>query len=1105
MASPNDLFQRLKLVCVPLMGASHLTPASVPNTLQLLTNLLDLLRDIKASGNALDEKLLGYTIYPIRVLLSRNESPEIPNQLLERIFSILAYLCDDLWWTCDLELWEQIFILCGSVIGGIEGKGKGKVREDETKEAAAQCLYSLLCLRDNATAGVQPKSSASRLAEIQEHASSERFIPLLGRTLDAALTTANSPHRNLKLVSLDLLLLLLETYFPDALVPTVLPGVVSSMTKLALGKSGNLGWAHGAVVARSLKVLQIVVIRSIGDDVCIRDGAVQPVKDLEDFLDLLNPSAPPEPSVPARPYFTSRTTSWLRGTATQLHIAFNTLTPLVSHTNPTALLALQELSSDVLLNTALTLPQTRPLLLSFLLSLSVSNAPGVSEASRSSLIQLLTNPSNARQPLLQTLVHSTKDNLTTLPRLLSSQSDSKVEHLAGIISATCILAMPFQNKPGIPSISAGLATLLGPSGGIEKWGWRLLSVLEVAPLSSIPSGTSTAQLMLENDDGSLDQVNFPQLTFRNLTTMSAHEALTQMFFNLGRAAGDSCLPAVEWFLNVGCNGTSSRAVSALWCACRLLEGVSGVPISTEMETEHPRQSKRLDKLARGVARTISELWDRPDDDLMEDLPQKPDEEDDSSSILHLKGVDRLADTLKITRSSNSSNIRHNPSQPTLHRILCLQMLAVVSGVLQARSAPLLLYTVYPVLHSLVSPNFHLSATALATLHFMARSASYASPSNLLLSNFDYALDAVARRLTRRWLDVDATKVLVILVRLVGSDVVDKASDVVEECFDRLDDFHGYEVVVEGLVEVLGEVIKVIEVQEAGKSIPRSNSPTFNPPNDVEQMRSFVEWFPRRHEEREPEPEPVEQPLESNKPEHVDEEPAATATQLLTKQIVTRSLYFLTHGSPVIRARILTLLAASVPVLPDSALLPSVHSAWPFILNRLSDSETYVVAATASLIDALVTYAGSFMYRRMWNDVWPRFRTILGKLDAADSTSALARRGWGSVGSESAYTHSHRLYRALLRSMTATMKGVRAQDGPVWQALLAFRRFLHRQTHEELQKCAREFYLAAVVNNADAVWLALSMTLSDSDEPSMLFLRQPKWEIAANVEYILQQK
>ncbi|KAF7375920.1 Heat repeat protein [Mycena sanguinolenta] len=1107
----QQIFQRLKPVCVPLLGSSLLTPSTIPNALNLLAELIVILRDIKASGNALNASLISYTFFPLSTILSRNKSAEIPDQVLEKIFIVFKILCEDWWWSCDIKLWEQIFVLCGSVIGDIEGKGKGKKRDEETKAAAAHCLFALLHPRDEEEAALHSGSATTRLSEFQANASSPRFTPILGQTLDSLLTTATSQHLSLQLISLELLHILISTYFPDTLITSVLPGVVSSMTKLVQGVPGGLGWAKGATVCGALKVMQTVIVKSIGDDVCVRDGAVRYVEDLEDLADLLNPQ-PGESSGHTESFSTARTSSWLRGTSSQLHIALNTLTPLVSHTTLSALLALVNFSSAIIAATTLTLPQSRPLLLSFLLSLSISSFSDVSARARSSLLALLTTQTKARQPLLQTLIHSTRDNISALPRLLSSQTDSKVEHVAGLIEAVCSLAAPNENTSGIASISSGLGVLLGPTGGIERWGWRLLSVLELVEPPFVVSRTSAAQLMLENETDGSDGTAFPELTFKNVSTRSAYEALVRMFHSLGRAAGDSGLSAVEWFADAGQNGASSLSVAAMWCACRLLEGAADVSILSGYSGDplaHKR-SQRLEKMARTLAKSVAELWDHTEDLDASRIPVE-DDADIPLTVQHVKGLDSLQDTLKIVQAS-STKPRNSTTQPTLHRTLCLQLLAVLSGVLQARSTPLLIYTLYPVLHSLVSPVLHLSSTALATLIFMATSASYASPANLLLSNFDYALDAVARRLTRRWLDVDATKVLVVLVRLVGPQVVAEAGDVVEECFDRLDEFHGYDVIVEGLIEVLGEVIKVIEVEEAALrgDAPRPTSPSLEFPRDNEVLQGFFAWFPRRHETlpledlEPPDPEPTSQPSGSPEQQPSSEDPPSTPTQILTKQIVTRSLYFLTHGSSVIRARILSLLAASVPVLPESALLPSIHSAWPFILNRLADSETFVVAAAASLIEALVTHVGSFMYRRMWNDVWPRFHTMLTKLDTADATNALSRRGRGSVGTESAYTHSHRLYRSLLKSMTATMKGVRAQDTSVWQAVLSFRRFLHRHTHDELQRCAREFYIAASAQNADVVWLALTATMATtSNYPTMAFLRESKWDIEYNVEDIFR--
>jgi hypothetical protein len=489
----------------------------------------------------------------------------------------------------------------------------------------------------------------------------------------------------------------------------------------------------------------------------------------------------------------------------------------------------------------------------------------------------------------------------------------------------------------------------------------------------------------------------------------------------------------------------------------------------------------------------------------------------------VQGVSPLHETLRIVRASDVK--QHTPiMQPILHKALQLQVLAVSAGILQARFTPLFIYTLYPVLHSLVSPVAYLSSSALAALNYITVVTSYASPANLLLSNFDYALDAVSRRLSHQWLDVDASKVLALMVRLVGSDVVDRAGDVVEECFDRLDEFHGYQVIVEGLVEVLGEVIHVI-AGDAGSSQPASSdspSPTTQIPHR-QSLSEFFSWLSSRNDTfteeqdttdygpapREAWGEPHSKGQADGEEENIpteeldpNAEPSLTPIQALTKQIISRSLYFLTHGSPVIRSRILNLLASSVPVLRESALLPSVHSAWPFVLNRLADKEPFVVSAAAGLVEALVTHVGSFMFRRIWDDVWPRFRVLLGNLAAADSSNALSRRGYGAVGSESAYTHSHRLYRSLIKTMTAAMTSVPPHDASVWEVILAFRRFLHEEAHEELQLCARELYVAIGRNNADAVWLALHST-SDDKYPIMVFLKASQWKIAANVANIFQ--
>jgi hypothetical protein len=115
-------------------------------------------------------------------------------------------------------------------------------------------------------------------------------------------------------------------------------------------------------------------------------------------------------------------------------------------------------------------------------------------------------------------------------------------------------------------------------------------------------------------------------------------------------------------------------------------------------------------------------------------------------------------------------------------------------------------------------------------------------------------------------------------------------------------------------------------------------------------------------------------------------------------------------------------------------------------------------------------------------------------------SALVHRGKG-IGTQSAYTHSHRLYRALLNTMTAVLQDVRQHDRSFWDVLVLFRRFLDRTAHPELQDCARKLYKAAMRQNADAVWLVLHATYT-RDHPVLKFLYSEKWDIADNVHMVL---
>ncbi|KAH9044565.1 ARM repeat-containing protein [Lactarius pseudohatsudake] len=1068
----REVFRELKRVCVPLLENSLLTPVVIPRVLSLLQELQERLQKFHDNGSTFSPSLVSYIVFPLTSLLHR---------ILELILLSLRILCED--WC-----WEQLFMLCSTF-------GKGKERDDESKEAAICCLIALTRKRGMESLPTSLQAGSSHADTIFSkfllHTRSAKFVPILGQTLNALITTADS-------TSLELLHILFEFYVSEDFAPTVLPGAVSAMSRIALGSPTSKGWANGEIVSLALSVMQEAIIKSVGDDVCKKEALVCDVTDLDDLIAIAEGIGESE-MTPAKGYHVTRTPSWLRATSSQLLMALKSLTPIVSHPTATALIAVSSLSASLLESTSLTLPSTQPLLASFLLSLSRSDYDSVSSQSFSSLIELTSLASKVRHALLQTLLQMIGDILSSLPRILPSRADAKVEHLAGQVEAICrlVISNSRSDSENFSALSKGVGKLFGPIGGIEKWGWRLLVVMEFdVPLMTV-TGTPAARLMLEQGPDYYEST-FPELLLKHVTSRSAQAILERMFRALGNAGGEDCLYAVEWFTAVGGNRRDGRGVAALWLGCRLLEGIAGISTSVSEIDPIQRRSKRLDRATRGLSRSIAELWEVDDLDFALPGAVEEDHVHDIPSVEHVRGLIVLDKSLRVGRGA-STPPAPKTSQPVLHNMAALQVLSVTAQVLQAQFIPVLLHALYPILHSIISPS----------------SVSYASPANLLLSNFDYVLDAVLRRLSRQRLDVDAIKVLLLVIRL--------AADVVEECFDRLDEYHGYDIIVDGLVEVLLEVIKVVESDEDSHVIREEDAGlVIAIPPDHTRMDAFEKWFRSRndaenHEDNSTEYAPAPRrpwgksgataseesdPDDSQKQVNQDAV-QVTPIQALSKQIVSRTIYFLTHESATIRAKILALLSSAVPVLPESALLASVHQAWPFILNRLSDAESFVVTAAVGLVEALSVHVGSFMYRRVWDDVWPRFKVILQRLEVADSQSALARRGPGSVGTLSSYTQSHRLYLSMLKTMTASVKNVQVNDTSLWEILLYFRRFLHCQAHKELQTNAVELFVAAGKKNADATWLVLFNT-TVTGVSSVSFLQRAEWDIKGNLNEILRQ-
>lgn len=1124
---------------VPLMEKSLLTLENIPVVLKTLDELHLALQEIAATPMAhpasvptstlfrppkpqtnvsrrssLDVPLIHYVFVPLQSLMRRNDFPTIPDRVLERILRCIAILIDSWWWSMDKVAWEHLCVICSLTLGELDasraenrsptaenGKETRKVRDDETKEAAVQCLQALLRSRSVEEEEGQLFTSSER----QQFLAADK-ISLIAQVLTSVLINCASPHLALQLGSLRLVLVLLSDYFGTKYAPTVMPGVISTLTRVLPAREGKTH-QRGEVVKAALAAMREVVVLGIGDQVCIIDGALRREDTLEDLVDLAERASSELPSEskarPGEPV--KRTPSWLRATASQVHLALNAaIPPIIRHPTPAALEGLVDLCHSLLLSTNRSLPQTQSLLLTALLVLDRHDLPSISKAAYAALLDILTSTQNRNShSILQRILQLAQDNLLSLTLTLTTSNADRQKRNAQVIISICALA------PTVSIIGKNIAKVLGSGGGVERWGWKFLTGLELrVPPVSILSLSSDAVGLLQGG-GEVDLVfMFPSLKFREGEPES-ERLVGDVLRALGAGAGEDGLGAVEWFVEVarGQPQGGTRAAAALWCATRLLEGVasirlpiSGQPLTEGGETVIRRQSKKLEKHARWLTRLISSFLeiDEPvsaphlPSNLTPDPPLEVDEANSSLRMEHTKGINQIQSLLDMGKNAKPQNTRAlTEEQVSIYLSLGLQLLSISSQILESRFPPLLMYALYPILHSFVSPSPILSSTALATLHYISSSTGYASPANLLLSNFDYALGSVTRHLTRRQFDMAAPKVLVVLVKLVGKGVVDRAADVVEECFERLEDYHGYRVVVEGLIEVLWEVVRVVEDDTTGdQDVEQPENGQYDKSDPLD---DFEHWFKHRFDQPEqaekedfgpvprqawgdlPRPETTDENNPAKEEEALsDHNKPLTSTQALLHQIITRSVYFLTHASAPIRARVLSLLTHSIGTLSraESALLPAIHTAWPFIINRLKDPEPYVVVEAAELVQKLAKHVGGFVITRVWEQVWPVFEQMLDSLARADSQSALARRGGRSVGTETAYATSHRLYAAMLRTLAQAVKSLTVKDAVVWNVLLKCRRFLCVDAHEELQELARRMYASMKQKNADAVWLAL---------------------------------
>ncbi|KAF7897657.1 uncharacterized protein EAF01_008623 [Botrytis porri] len=389
---------------------------------------------------------------------------------------------------------------------------------------------------------------------------------------------------------------------------------------------------------------------------------------------------------------------------------------------------------------------------------------------------------------------------------------------------------------------------------------------------------------------------------------------------------------------------------------------------------------------------------------------------------------------------------------------------------------------YPVSQLLGSTSSDLRGRATVCLNILAQACGYPSTRELIVENVDYMVNAISLRLNTFDISPQAPQVLMMMIRLTGPSLLLYLDDVVASIFAALENFHGYQGLVEGLFAVLGEIV------ETGSQSRQLRLPGV-PHVDATQcgtrtitVDSIVQAIEKQRERLKTQEHigPVEFPREpwksasallddtvkvgeSNEDNIVETEKIpVTKTYTMVQSIIRLCQHYLTNPSPTLRTRLLGLIRTSSAALQsdEESFLPLVNDIWPVVIDRLYDKESHVAIAAADSVAAICRSAGNFLNTRIAAQ-WPRLMVLARQTRA---NMLVEKTGSGGRGKHS---HAAQMWESVVKLLMAIVQSTGVNDD-------AFDDILDLLATIIPDRSDVRDVLSAV--NADAVWLVLQSGL-----------------------------
>lgn len=913
--------------------------ASAKDLIRVTEDLAIIIEDqVAQDPSVLDEKLADYVFFPLSNVL-RNQ-PQYPIRLTELTIKSLRALIQYGWKSkIPLDLAQQLLILLTFIIGGVPGQDKRDTIPEETELETFKALSTLVRATGSSTGG------AAALVDT-------KAIPTLGHAVSVVLDAITDGRTyEIQLEALEALSALFDAIKDRSALATFLPGIVSSLSRLL-------------TPPKALKTRKKVLVEGISAANCV---LVKVLGDIQ-VMSILKKQEPPNSDSDAGGEDRVLTTSWLRATAAKVKLALASILKLRSHDSDDVRSPLRKLCIALLDECHRSLADSISILVETAMILSDDT-----DEERSVFDTSLTDLARVYPELGETIKNTVYNWIISLPRIMQTGDErTKQQAIQNLIKG-----LHFVNDLQIDSstLENTFAASLRDSSTALLLGSKPGSVLSELPSNSLE--LYTAGVVKTNE-----LTLFQPILMNQETERSTRDAVVDLVSKIGSVSQQNKL--AREMLNYVRESTGPSQVASYWLAFELVKSVYS-------------QSSGIDEFL--------------------DFASSAGPPDETESTFH--------EIYSFALAVLDSQAEVNEIDWRL-QALALEVTTFTASRLQTSFRAELIDVLYPIATFLGSSNPHIRDHAIITLNSISGSCGYPNVTDLIIDNVDYMVNSVSLRLNTFDISPASTQVLRMMIKVTGPKLIPYLDDVVASIFAALDNYHGYTSFVESLFNVLIEVVhqgatsEHLLLEEARPSKvdhKRTIAQTISTDEilgvlakrlekkrkrlqeeiDIEEMDSH----PRRpwnttktaaelldEVDQEANEEPEDHHTEVGK-----QPPPKTPTFQLLSRITNLTQHYLTSPSPTLRKSLLDLLSIVCPALSpdDEAFLPLVNSIWPVLVERLYDSETFVVISTCKALATLCQGAGDFLSTRIKTEWWDSLGKWCTRIKSEASQSKVKAR------------------------------------------------------------------------------------------------------------------